>query len=472
MKKILNYLFVAMIAIGSTVSAVNAAVTKGTFADTEGKITIEGTSVNGEDYNAYRILDLESYDSTKGAYSYKVNAKWSAFINGADIKGTYVNVDAQGYVTWISGADAAEFAKKAYAYAKANSIAADATKKGANNKVEFTGLKLGYYLVDSTLGVVCNLNTTNNEITIKEKNSNPTIDKVLSNNQGKVNTASIGDEVPYTVTLNRIGGLKNVKVTDTFTTGLTFNNNIVVKNGSTTLTKGTEYTVNYTEDSQTFTIVFADSYTATLTNNDVITINYSATVNANSVTNVANQNDVELTYGNGAKVEADPVKIYTFGFKFHKVNGERKTLDGAKFKLFDARVDGNEIKVVFVDEIEGVNYYRVALPGETGVEMEAGEVVVEGLAAGTYYLEETKAPEGYNKLAARIPVLVNGLSDTTTPTQDAYNFTDTAVVNTTGTILPSTGGMGTTLFIVIGSMLVIGFGVTLITRYRVSKEFN
>ena len=92
------------------------------FAEGEtGSITINDAVV-GQTYTIYQILDLESYDASAEAYAYKATTAWSAFINSDAIKGTYVEVDAQGYVTWKTGADAAAFAKAAQQYAKDNSI--------------------------------------------------------------------------------------------------------------------------------------------------------------------------------------------------------------------------------------------------------------------------------------------------------------------------------------------------------------
>ena len=91
--------------------------------------------------------------------------------------------------------------------------------------------------------------------------------------------------------------------------------------------------------------------------------------------------------------------------------------------------------------------------------MEAGTVTIKGLAKGTtYYLQEEIAPEGFTKLADRFEV--------TTGTNEVYN-----VINTTGTLLPSTGGIGTTLFVVVGTIMVLSLGTVLVSKYRMSK-FN
>ena len=149
-----------------------------------GTITINGIGT-GTTYNIYKLLDLESYNTSTGAYSYKVNSAWSGFFATPEAL-TYVAIDGAGYVTWIAG-DGSDtvtaFSKLALAYAKAHSIAAvksssvsgQFTISGTTGK--FTGLDLGYYLVDSTMGSLCGLTTTNPDASINAKNGVPTIDK-------------------------------------------------------------------------------------------------------------------------------------------------------------------------------------------------------------------------------------------------------------------------------------------------------
>ena len=156
-------------------------ITTAFAAGENGSITIDNAVV-GQTYTIYQILDLESYNKDSGAYAYKATAAWRDFINGADVKSVYVNVDAQGYVTWVKDADVAAFAKLAQKYAADHNIANQGTKTADSTTVEFTNLDLGYYLVDSTLGTICSLDTTNPSVTIKEKNAKPTVDKQVQEN--------------------------------------------------------------------------------------------------------------------------------------------------------------------------------------------------------------------------------------------------------------------------------------------------
>lgn len=150
--------------------------------DSKGTITINKT-VKDQTYTIYRIFDLESYDAEQKAYLYKVNDDWKNFVEQDEIK-AYVTVDSvTGLVTWKkkdgegNPVGAAEFAKKALAYAKKNKINFVSQQKANGATVVFSNLELGYYLVDSSLGALCVLNTTNPDVKIDEKNGTPTVEK-------------------------------------------------------------------------------------------------------------------------------------------------------------------------------------------------------------------------------------------------------------------------------------------------------
>lgn len=207
-KKITAIMLSIMMVLGMS-SVVSAAGASGT-----GKITISNAVV-GQTYNIYKILDLESYNDATGNYAYKpATDKWKAFLNETGIKGIYVDVDSDDYVTWKTGADAAEFAKKALAYAKDAThnitVTSTATASTTTTTVEFTGLDSGYYLVDSSVGTLCFLDTMKSgEVKIKEKNAAPTVEKKVqedskkgtANEYGDTNTADIGDTVNFKTTI-------------------------------------------------------------------------------------------------------------------------------------------------------------------------------------------------------------------------------------------------------------------------------
>ena len=152
------------------------------------------------------------------------------------------------------------------------------------------------------------------------------------------------------------------------------------------------------------------------------------------------------------------------------MNGETETaLAGATFTL-SKNADGSD-PIALVSE--GNNVYRVAKTGETGTVTEittdtTGKFTIKGLDADTYYLTETKAPDGYNKLAGPVTIVIgeNGVVNGTTEAPQGVD--EVKVLNQTGAELPSTGGMGTTIFYVVGAVLMIGAGVLLVTRRRMN----
>lgn len=476
MFKKLAGLLLAMIMVFSMSTVAFAA--QGTN-DNSGSITIND-AVEGHTYNAYQILVLESYNTTgDGAYSYKANDDWKGWLE--DQK-KYVAIDAQGYVTWVEGADAAAFAKAALAHATATGIKPDATKTADGTAVSFTGLNLGYYLIDTTLGTLCSLDTTTPNVEMQEKNEVPSQKKEVQEDSdgtwGDENTAEIGDTVNYRTTISAKKGAQGYVLHDVMSAGLTLDPDSIEAAG---LTKGQDansgdYHVVTTglSDGCTFEVVFHQSYLDTITANTDIVVTYSAVVNENAqVSPSDNPNTTKLEYGEASNPEdkftpPSETKTYTFKVDVVKTDGDNKVLDGARFKLYDEKTGGNEIALVEVSD--GV--YRLAKDGETGVEYITtvnGQLEIKGFDANTnYYLEETKAPDGYNKLAERVEIAVKEDNLEASVSNDTWQSGGVHIVNNTGSLIPSTGGMGTTIFYIIGGVLVAAAGIFFVIRRRVS----
>lgn len=187
-KKIAAIMLSIMMVLGmaSVVSAAEGAgaTTSGTSATTKGKITIDN-AISGQTYKIYQILELESFSgkpssgANTGNYAYKVVSEWNEFITTGEGNAYLESTD--GYVKWKGTTDdarVAEFAKKALAYATNKNLTATKTEDQVTTKtVEFTDLALGYYLVDSSAGALCSLNTTDTDVTIQEKNDVPSVKK-------------------------------------------------------------------------------------------------------------------------------------------------------------------------------------------------------------------------------------------------------------------------------------------------------
>ena len=472
MKKTFKKLFAVLLA-----AALVLAMAVPAFAETnapKGSITISKT-VKDETYTIYRMFKLDSYNAESNTYSYTVESDWEGFFKtGAG--GNYITLDGQNHPTWTAADEndsttVAAFAKAALAWAADKKISG--TKETATgDTVTFSNLDLGYYLVDSSLGALCGLNTTTPNVTIEEKNGQPTIEKkVKSHYDGwaEKNTAKIGDTVEFKIVVHVEAGAQSYKVADTMSDGLTFNSSsLKVTYKDAPATANSDYTLEPGKNGTTFTLTFKDSYVADKVG-EAIVVTYNATLNDKAVV-TGNKNKATLGYGTNKTVESETT-TYTYEFDLVKVDGAtKKLLNGAEFKLYDAENGGSVIKVVPV-----AGGYRVANGDETGAVDTIkvnGKVHISGLDKTTYWLEETKAPDGYNMLTERKPVSLTNGSNNTTLTSSTWSEADhgVAVENNAGTVLPSTGGMGTTLFYVIGGGLMVAAVVLLVTKKRMEHK--
>ena len=443
-----------------------------------GSITIKN-ALGGETYNAYQILYLESYNAEKNIYAYKANPAWEEWLKNQK---DYVSVDAQGYVTWVKNANAADFAKAAKGQLSGKTADGKVTPT-ANGSATISNLKLGYYLVDSTVGALCELNTTKPGVEITDKNKIPTIEKKVQEDSdekwGDVNDADIGQTVKFKSTISATPGARKYVVHDKMDSKLKFGGVTSITAGDATLTAGNDYTVvTYgLNDDCTFHIVFTETYLNSITADTDIVINYTAKLTSDAVANTGYVNDTWLGYGDNQHTEHDKTTTYTWKlpiYKYHMVGETKTALAGAKFILYKGSGESKVYAQVTQGKLTG--WTKTKTDATKLVSDAKGEIAVEGLDADTYYLEETKAPDGYNKLAGPVKVEIShdvtdaGAHMTHTLKQDTTNVEKVGIENKSGTELPSTGGIGTTIFYVLGSILVIGAVVLLITKKRMSAD--
>ena len=441
-----------------------------------GKITINPANPN-EEYNVYRILKLESYDETSKLYSYtKTGDKWDGFIKSAVDEG-YLTTNSHGYVTFSAtkntDADVREFAKKALSYAKENHVTATQTVRTGVNDTSATveGLELGYYLVGSSMGSLCSLDTTHPEAIIKDKNEKPTVEKkIVEGSQLKENnSANIGDVVNFKTTITAQAGAKKYILHDTMYNSLTFNKDVVVTYNGKTLNNPVDYTVATPgDDGCTFDVTFKDSFLNRLGANDKIEVTYSATVNDNAVVKNPMKNTTHLTYGDKTTETNKPeTTTKTFGIPVFKYTGDNTALEGAKFILStdpQCKDDSQTLKF----KINNDNKYRYDTTGTTTLEsLSTGHIDIEGLKAGTYYLKETAAPEGYNVLK---DIQTIEITEGGEVKLNGEICNEVKVKNNAGTLLPSTGGMGTTMIYLVGAVLVLGSGIVLASKRRANSK--
>ena len=439
---------------------------------TKGSITISKT-VKDETYTIYRMFKLDSYNAESNTYSYTVESDWEGFFKtGAG--GNYITLDGQNHPTWTAADEndsttVAAFAKAALAWAKQKGIQSAGTQEGNDSSITFSNLDLGYYLVDSSLGALCGLNTTNPDATIKEKNEKPEIKKEVQTSAGdwgSENNAKIGDTVEYKVEIKVADGAQKYTVTDTMSKSLTFNNSSLKVTANDAVT--TDYTLTPTTNG--FTLELPESYVSTLTKGTTIIVTYNATLNKDAVIDGdGNTNEVKLGFGNHQNTVPSKVTTKSYQFDLVKVDGTtNKLLDGAEFELADG-----ETKLSFVKDDAG--NYRVATTGDEGatttITVKGGKVNIYGLAGKAYTLTEIKAPDGYNKLVTSETVnLADGSMASATIESETYVDGGVVVKNNAGTVLPSTGGMGTTLFYVIGGGLMVAAVVLLVTKKRMEHK--
>lgn len=494
-KKIAAIMLSIMMVLGmaSVVSAAEGAgaTTSGTSATTKGKITIDN-AISGQTYKIYQILELESFSgkpssgANTGNYAYKVVSEWNEFITTGEGNAYLESTD--GYVKWKGTTDdarVAEFAKKALAYATNKNLTATKTEDQVTTKtVEFTDLALGYYLVDSSAGALCSLNTTDTDVTIQEKNDVPSVKKEVQEDStsawGDSNTADIGQTVNFQTTITAQPGAQNYVLYDKMDEGLTFTDDSVAVKFKTSetereLTENTEYTLTTSRltDGCTFEIAFNQAFCNTLAENDKIIVTYSATLNEKAViAGEGNKNTTKLTYGDSSETTPSTTTTKTFELpvlKYTMKNGTETALAGAIFTLSKTADGANLIKLVSDgNDATAGDIYRVAKADDANTVTEvttpaSGKFTIKGLDADTYYLTETQQPAGYNKLSAPITVVIDENGNITV---GANNVDEVKVENNTGSILPSTGGSGTTLIYILGAILVLGSSVVLITKKR------
>lgn len=477
-KKLLGLLLALTLSLTLCLPAFAASGTN----DNSGSITINN-AVEGHTYKAYQIFVLESYDTTAdgdGAYAYKAHSDWETWLKQ---QAQYVNIDAQGYVTWVQNANAAAFAKAALAHAEEENIHPTATQTAPApatdaqySTVTFNGLNLGYYLVDTTLGTLCSLDTTIPNVTMEEKNELPGIVKKVkedsTGNWGDENTAEIGDTVEFQTTITAKKGAQSYELHDEMSKGLTLNaNSIKVQVGGSDLA-ATNYTVKTSglTDKCDFEIEFAQGYLDTLTQDTEIVVTYSAVVNEEAeVYNVPNTNKTKLKFGDEHRDETTwkETKTYTFTFDIVKTDDKDELITGAAFRLYEKETGDNEIALVKVDDTT----YRLAKDDETTrdeITVNSKEkITIKGLDANTtYWLEETKTPEGYHKLPGRVAVAIGEENCSATLNQNKWQSGGVHVVNKPGKELPYTGGMGTALFYIGGGVLVVGAAALFVLKKR------
>lgn len=521
MKKIMALMLAAIMMMAMSVTAFAAGTTPA--AAGENSLTVSVKSGEGvptqtlkdQTIYLYKLFDVtESGTTGSKNYAYTVNTAVGykdvlvAALNNSAITASSTDEEIANAVRNIGNSDTKEvqdfanaFTTKALTKSPKLDATTDSGKLGDVTSYKFTGLDAGYYLVYVTGGksIQSSLLTVDKENTIVNlKTEAPSIEK-----KADKTTVNIGDVVKYTVTgsIPDTTGYDQYQyiIHDELSTGLDFVNdatgtalgegattvNVTVAFTDTSLVVGGTTPTTATLDTVNNRKMSLDLSTWVKANQEnkgkEFTVTYYAKVNKNAV--VIEKNKAQLEYGNkpGETTTTTPseAKTPTYPLDILKIKKDSNVkLAGAKFSLYTSETDAkngtNPIKVT------GDNGNYVVDSTSTTTEFVSVENIegkdynlhVNGLAEGTYYLVETKAPDGFNKLTAPVKITITKSADADatkwTISKDGDDETDKIIdiANSTGSLLPSTGGRGAIAFAVIAALLVFGVAVSFIRDKR------
>lgn len=447
---------------------------------TTGTITISNAA-KGVEYKVYKLFDATV--GADGAISYTCTGDIPATLTSYFIKDIAGNITATEAAKEATQGEADKMSSGLQTALKTWAVTATVqeTKTADGGTLTFSNLSYGYYVVTTTQGnQAISVTSTNPTATIIDKNTTtPQLTKTVqvegaTEENTETNTKpsySIGDTITYVLSFNAANYDGETKITsyEISDTLPDFLSNVTVTN----FTIGEqEYKVDgafpqFGTDKKITIPWYDDTQQKHLYNNGVqVTVTYTATLTDKaSVETTGNTNTATLTYGSKSTTANETV--YSYSFDLVKTKKDGTQLTGAQFKLYTAETGGDVIKLTKVQG-EG-NVYKVD-PSGTVETIEAGKATIQGLRSGTYYLEETKAPDGYNKLTERVKVEIKDANLTATQGENNQWTGGVVVENEAGIQLPTTGGIGTTVFYVLGTLLVLAAVVLLVVRKGSARD--
>ena len=509
MKKIMALMLAAIMMMAMSVTAFAAGGATGTHTLTVNvKSTTPAQDLKGQTINLYKLFDVtESKSGETTNYAYTVNNTYKATLASVlKIGETAKDEEYAAAVLALKDTEGAvqKFANDftAEALTKKLSATANSGKITEENKTSYTfeNLAAGYYLVYVTGGkeIQSSLVTVDETTTtVNLKTEAPSITKTADKE-----TAEIGQVVKYTVTgaIPDTTGYEQYQyiIHDELSKGLDFVNDAkgtALEEGATTVTVAVAFGEEIADASKAPTTATLDSTNkkkmsldlsewvrANQTNKGkAFTVTYYAKVNKDAV--VTEKNNAQLEYGNNPKetTKTTPSEAKTPTYPLDILKKEKtseKELAGAKFSLYtteaDAKAGTNAITVSGSDGkyVVDPTSKNTVFESVASIEGENYNLHVNGLKAGDYWLVETEAPAGYNKLTAPIKVTIKKSADADvnnwTISKDGVDEKDKIIdiENSTGSILPSTGGRGAIAFAVIAALLVFGVAVSFIRDKR------
>lgn len=441
-----------------------------------GTITVENP-IAGQTYTAYKIFDV-TYNGEAYAYTIDADSQWysdvAAFAarEGSGLTLTKA-VNESGGIIFVATIDSS-FSPAAFAAALKAAAAGKDGKTLSGDKPTATGLELGYYFVTSSSGALCNLTTTDPVANIYDKNDVPfeKVDDAADVEVGQTVNYTITGKVPDTTGFTSY----TYRITDTMTDGLTFNKDVSITIGGEALTGN--YDISYTDNGFTLDI---DVLKLKSLIAKEIKVTYSAVVNTNAIAQTE-KNSATLYYSNdptneesGKTTPPQEETVYSAQIVINKINQDEEKLASARFVLYKEVTEGETTARHYYffntanNKVEWVPLADDALDAALTAKIitevitdQNGATSFDGLANGTYYLLETAAPDGYNPLTQAVSVTIQ---NTDAETKNLSITTD--VENMTGSVLPETGGMGTTVFYSFGIMLILAAVVLLVSKKRI-----
>ena len=462
-------------------------------------------SLEGQTFEAYKIFDLVGWDPVTGAYDYEITQAFAGFTNYPGYPASYSSLAEylEGLIPTTNQANKTAIdilAGNLYQYAKTNNITAAASKEAtaaeaSSITLDVTDAGAGYYMIfgagkdeDGDVIAAVALYTTDPEIDITLKADATVVPKVSDTTSSGV---SVGDTITYTIPLtvpNRAGYSSYIfDVIDVMSEGLTFNKDVVVTVAGVPVASGTSgaYTIDYDSIDNGFELSFNWSVFQTYATGAPIVVTYSALVNQDAEAFDPLTNSAYVKYSNDPASrtsfkETPPTIIeddtYDFEIYKHAKGSTETSLGGAEFELY---ATGSSIKILFylyeAGDDDTPAKYTVATAEtmiEAGLDPDdmtdklitpgSGKIYVKGVAAGTYSLVETKAPDAY-AIGGPFEILIPEVKGTVVPVFDIEN-------TPAGGLFPDTGGIGTTIFYIVGGLVMAGAVVTLVIRKRVTAK--
>lgn len=481
LRKMIAFLLAAVMIMALSTSALadevnNSGAGSETASGPAGIITItppDNTIASASNaYKIYKVFDA-SGDGEKNI-SYRLVPGKAAAPKG-------FTVDTAGNVTYSGESEelTPDDIEEIRAYVTEDDLVDTVITKGSA-AADSKALENGYYFIATSTGTAVTISSTNPNARVTDKNTVPEISKTITNassvdEDGKKALAQLGSDVFFAAAVTIGKGAENYVFHDRMSEGLSWNEDVTVEYEGTAVDEDKDYYSVGRVGDDTLTITFDNDYIRTLEAGKELRITYSAKITSDALTSIPARNTAFVSYGDSNGTNRTPVsetEVYNAKFTITKQDGEGKPLAGAGFVIARKEAaEGSAENTEEKDSAAKLLYYKRtgdAVEWVEGIDNateyisdDKGEVTAfAGLADGTYIRIEKTVPAGYNKAEDHEFTIIAG-------NYTANNLEQTnTVINQAGARLPSTGGIGTTIFNIIGTILVISAGVMLTARRR------